>query len=146
MPKPKQFKTVPLAPLSLGYKFLQCTKHLFFLCCTFLILYFTKMASSSFHLLLLISTALLSSSWFTVNFRQRSCGCPIPGHVQGQDGWVFEQPGLVEGVPAHGRGVGTRWSIRSVPTQTILWFYDFSLICKLLLKVMSHHPSTEVFQ
>ena len=23
-------------------------------------------------------------------------------------GWGFEQPGVVEGVPAHGRGVGTR--------------------------------------
>ena len=39
---------------------------------------------------------------------QRGCGCPIPGSVQGQVGWGFEQPGLVEGVPAHGRGVGTR--------------------------------------
>jgi len=39
---------------------------------------------------------------------QRSCGCPLPGSVQGQVGWGFEQPGLVEDVPAHGRGVGTR--------------------------------------
>ena len=39
---------------------------------------------------------------------QRSGGCPIPGSVQGQVGWGFEQPGLVEGVPAHGRGLGTR--------------------------------------
>ena len=35
-------------------------------------------------------------------------GCPIPGSVQGQVGWGFEQPGLVEDVPAHGREVGTR--------------------------------------
>ena len=34
-----------------------------------------------------------------------------------------EQPGLVEDVPAHGRGIGTRWFLRSLPTQTILWFY-----------------------
>jgi len=33
---------------------------------------------------------------------------PLPGSVQGQVGWGFEQPGLVEGVPAHSRGVGTR--------------------------------------
>jgi len=52
------------------------------------------------------------------------CGCPFPGSVQGQVGWGFEQAGVVEGVPAHGRGVGTRWSLRSLPTQTILWFYD----------------------
>ena len=39
---------------------------------------------------------------------QRGCGCPIRGSVQGQVGWGFEQPDLVEGVPAQGRGVGTR--------------------------------------
>jgi len=27
---------------------------------------------------------------------QRSCGCPLPGSVQGQAGWGFEQPGLVK--------------------------------------------------
>jgi len=37
---------------------------------------------------------------------QRSCGCPLPGSVRGQAGWGFEQPGLVEGVPGHGRGLG----------------------------------------
>jgi len=39
---------------------------------------------------------------------QRSCGCPLPGSVQGQVGWSSEQPGLGEGLPAHGRGLGTR--------------------------------------
>jgi len=29
----------------------------------------------------------------------------------------------VADVPAHGRGLGTRWSFRSLPTFTILWFY-----------------------
>jgi len=38
----------------------------------------------------------------------RTYGCSLPGSVQGQAGWGFEQPGLVEGVPAHGRVVGTR--------------------------------------
>jgi len=41
---------------------------------------------------------------------QRSCGCPLPGSVQGQAGWGFEQPGVVEGdlkdhlvpTPCHG--------------------------------------------
>ena len=32
----------------------------------------------------------------------------MPGSVQGQAGSCFEQPGLVAGVPACGRGVGTR--------------------------------------
>jgi len=51
---------------------------------------------------------------------QRSCGCPLPGSVQGQVGWSSVQPGLVEDVPAHGRGVETRWSLRSLPTLTVL--------------------------
>ena len=34
----------------------------------------------------------------------------------------------MEDVPAHGRGVGTWWSIRSLPTQTILWFYQSCLL------------------
>ena len=38
---------------------------------------------------------------------QRSCDCSLPGSIQGQVGWGFEQPRLVEGVPAHGRGVRT---------------------------------------
>ena len=28
----------------------------------------------------------------------------LPGSVQGQAGWGSEQPGLLEGVPAHSRG------------------------------------------
>jgi len=51
---------------------------------------------------------------------QRSCGCPLLGSVQGQVGWGFGHPGPVEGVPARGRGLGTGWSIRSLPTQTSL--------------------------
>jgi len=39
---------------------------------------------------------------------QRSRGYPLPGSVQGQVGQGLEQPGLVEGVSAHNRGVGTR--------------------------------------
>ena len=63
---------------------------------------------------------------------QRSCGCPLPGSVQGQVGRSSEQTGLVEDVPAHGRRVGTRWSLRSLPTQTILWwFYDSLMWCYL---------------
>jgi len=39
---------------------------------------------------------------------QRSCGSLIPASVQGQAGCGFQPPGLVEGVPAHGRGLGIR--------------------------------------
>jgi len=37
---------------------------------------------------------------------QRGGGCPNPGNIQGQVGRGSEQPGLVEDVPAHCRGVG----------------------------------------
>lgn len=39
---------------------------------------------------------------------QRSQRSPIHGSVQGQVGWSFEQPGLLEVVPVHGRGLGNR--------------------------------------
>jgi len=39
---------------------------------------------------------------------QRGSGGPIPGNIQGQVGQASEQPGLVEDVPAHCRGVGPR--------------------------------------
>lgn len=49
---------------------------------------------------------------------QRTCGWPL--EVQGQAGWGIEQSGLVQGAPAHGRWVGTRWCLRTLPTQAIL--------------------------
>ena len=42
-----------------------------------------------------------------------------PKITQSQAGWDFEQPGLLGGVPACSRGVGTRWG--SLPTQIVLW-------------------------
>ena len=58
---------------------------------------------------------------------QRSCGCPLPGRVQSRAGWGYDQAALVEGVPAHGREVGIRWSSRSLPTQIILLLCDSML-------------------
>jgi len=40
----------------------------------------------------------------------------LPGSVQGQAGWDFEQPGLVVGVPAHGRDV----EISSNPNHSLI--------------------------
>jgi len=54
---------------------------------------------------------------------QRSCGSPEMGisrGIQGQVEWEPGEPDLVGGVPAYGRGVGTRCPLRSLPTQTIL--------------------------
>lgn len=46
---------------------------------------------------------------------QRSCGCPIPGDVQGWLGVGPGQPELVSDNPVHGRGHGTGWSLTSFP-------------------------------
>jgi len=53
---------------------------------------------------------------------QRSCGCPLRESVQGLVGWGFYQPGLVEDAPAHGRGSGTRWSLKvpSYPNRSMI--------------------------
>jgi len=41
--------------------------------------------------------------------------CPIPGNIPGQVGRGSEQPGLVEAVPAHGRGLD--WVASEDPFQ-----------------------------
>jgi len=46
-----------------------------------------------------------------VRVAQRSCGCRLLGSAQGEVGWGFEQPGLVERGPVHGRWVGTKRSV-----------------------------------
>lgn len=62
--------------------------------------------------------------------RLPSWACPIPESVKSQVGCGFEQPGLIESVPAaHIRALGTRWSLSSRPTQTISWFYAVFEFC-----------------
>lgn len=46
----------------------------------------------------------------------QSFRCLIHGGVQFQAGWSFRQLGLVGGVPAHGKWVGTTHSLRFLPT------------------------------
>jgi len=73
---------------------------------------------------------------------QRGCGRPVPGGVQGRVGWGPEQPGLVLNVevgdPAWGGQVGSWWSLRSLPTQAILWFYDDDSLTE-------HHSNCKIF-
>ena len=54
----------------------------------------------------------------------RRCWALSFQQTQGQAGCGSGQPGLVVGDPAYGRGVESRWSLRSFSTQAILWFYD----------------------
>ena len=51
---------------------------------------------------------------------QRGSGGPIAGNIQGQVGRGSEQPGVLQDVPAHCRGVGLDDLERSLPTQSIL--------------------------
>lgn len=37
-----------------------------------------------------------------------------------QVGWDFEQPGVVEGVPAHGSRAGTGWSFWIIPNCSMI--------------------------
>jgi len=57
-----------------------------------------------------------------------------------QIGWGFEQPGLLEGVPAHGSRLGTRRSLRTLPTQNMLWIYDFLRRVNPLKDCFHHIP------
>ncbi|KFU85660.1 Ras GTPase-activating-like IQGAP3, partial [Chaetura pelagica] len=63
---------------------------------------------------------------------QRSCGCPIPGGVEGQVGWGLEQPGLLGARPGHmGHHVkawGGAWAGEYF-LQTSPWFSPFPLTC-----------------
>lgn len=53
----------------------------------------------------------------------RSCCWPTPGSVQS-----FEKP---DGrCPAHDSGIETRWSLRCLPAQSIVLFYDSVIIQK----------------
>lgn len=56
--------------------------------------------------------------WFgCANVPGSCCSWKRPRH-----GWMgSEQPSQVENVLVWGRGIGTRWSLRSLPSQDILW-------------------------
>lgn len=59
---------------------------------------------------------------------QRGCGCPVSGFGHGRPG----QPDLGGDIPGHGkvREVGNRGSLRYLPTESILWFYDWTKRCE----------------
>jgi len=57
---------------------------------------------------------------------------------EGKVEWGFGQPDLVRG----GRAAGSRWSLRSLPTQAILWPYDSPNPSFFLLLHFTHHPKS----
>lgn len=50
--------------------------------------------------------------------------CFILGSVQGQEEWGSEHPDLVENVPPYCRDFVLDDLLKSLPSQTILWFCD----------------------
>ena len=53
----------------------------------------------------MLRSFILLRGWYALaQAAQRSCGCPIPGGIQGQVGWGFGQPDLLGGSPAHEGG------------------------------------------
>ena len=47
----------------------------------------------------------------------------------------FGQHGLVQDIPTRDRRVETWWSLRSLSTQTILWFYGSMILLKKIMLV-----------
>lgn len=70
----------------------------------------------------------------------------MPHHwiVQGQFGLVSEKPDLIQGVLAHNRGAGTRWSLRSHPTKAILWSLSY-LLMKVFGQAICYYSLTKFF-
>lgn len=61
-------------------------------------------------------------------FSQRGCEYPIPGNVQGQVGWGFEQLDLVRGICVHSKESWKQiiFKVTSNPNYSmILGFYEF---------------------
>ena len=55
----------------------------------------------------------------------RSCGCPIPGDIQGQVGWGPGQPDLVVGNAVQGRGLELEiLRVSSKPSHSMILRYD----------------------
>ena len=66
-----------------------------------------------------------------VQAAQRSCGCLIPGGVQGHTGlgWGSEQPGLVAGNPWQGVWNQMIFKVPSNPSHSvILWLLRISVL------------------
>ena len=55
---------------------------------------------------------------------QRSCGCPIPGGVQGQVGCGPGQPEQVRGSPAHGRELKLNDPLQPRPFYVSIIYYN----------------------
>lgn len=51
---------------------------------------------------------------------QRSSGCSFPGIVQSQAWWSSEQPGIMEGITAQGRGLELDYLLRSLPSHSVI--------------------------
>jgi len=71
--------------------------------------YYTIYDTTILYTYTIILYSPLQRWWGTGTGCPEKLWIPLPGSVQGQVGWGFEQPGLVEGVRVHGRAVGTRW-------------------------------------
>ena len=74
---------------------------------------------------------------------QRGCGCLVHPWRCSRPGWMgpwAAWAGMKCGGwwPCLWRGVGASWSLRSLPTQAILWFYD-SMTVKSKFKMMMNN-------
>jgi len=69
-----------------------------------------------------LSTALMIMKW------PKPGSLLLYGNLLDKAGCGSGQPGVVVGDTAYGRGVETRWYLRSFSTQSILWFYHSMIL------------------
>ena len=68
--------------------------------------------------------------WGAGTAAQGGCGCPVHPWRCSRPGWMgawaaWSSIWYGGWWPCLQQGVGALWSLRSLPTQAILWFYDF---------------------
>lgn len=73
---------------------------------------------------------------------QRNHGCLIPGNIQDQVGWGYDQSGLAEDIPAQAGVVD--WMNFKDHFQSKI-FHDQRKIVWLTITVMHSHPLTQLF-
>ena len=72
---------------------------------------------------------------------RRSGGRSVLSDIQGQAGRDSEQPDLDVGVPVHCSRVRLEDLSWSLPTQTMMWFYDDSMILAwMILRIGQEMP------
>lgn len=83
---------------------------------------------------LMSCSTMLRMLQFNISHKLSLKALQIPPWIEGLI-HIYTELGLAENVPAQDRGVGTKWSLRSLSTQTVPSFYDTYFTTFFLLHV-----------